>query len=69
MIRLIAGFILMLAPIMSVSTGTSDQRTVFTSHDLGDERGCTQGQTTNGCGGNPPTPFTIVVEDAVNPNR
>jgi hypothetical protein len=69
MIRLIAAFILMLAPLMSVSTGTSEGQRVFTSHDLGDERGCTQGQTTNGCGGNPPAPFVIIEGVPTNQGR
>jgi hypothetical protein len=56
-----------MAPIMSVSTGTSEQR-VFTSHDLGDERGCSQGQTTNGCGG-PPAPLVIVEDSFDRPSR
>jgi hypothetical protein len=67
MIRFIATIVLMMAPIMSVSTGTSEQR-VFTSHDLGDERGCSQGQTTKGCGG-PPAPLVIVEDSFDRPSR
>jgi hypothetical protein len=70
MSKFIAALILMLAPIMSVSTTRStDQQTPFTSHDLGDERGCPQGSTDDGCGGPPPAMFVIIEEPAAAPGR
>jgi hypothetical protein len=57
MFRLITAVVMVMMPIISVSTGTTEREFPFGARDLADEEGCYQGQTSNGCGGGGMDPF------------